>query len=120
MPDKALLFLKGIGYIPGETILDELQKVNLIFCCHPVMPNIEIIFRTDLKGPLDVILKNATELLYHTCFETQSLEKTLEDFKKDGLKIKKISKPKPAILFRNQKVSFYYISGFGIIEILEN
>jgi len=48
------------------------------------------------------------------------LKKTLEDFKKDGLKIKKISKPKPAILFRNQKVSFYYISGFGIIEILEN
>jgi len=119
-PDKALLFLKGLGYIPGDIILDELQKVNLIFCSHPSMPNIEIIFSTNLLGPLNVILKNTTEMLYHICYETQSVERTLEYIKNDRIKIKKISPPKPAILFLNQNVSFYYISGFGIIEILEN
>ena len=119
MPDKALLFLKGMGYVPGDTVLDELQNVNLIFCSHPVMPSIEIIFSTDTKGPLEAILKNSTEMIYHICFETQSLEKTLEEIKNDGIKMKMISAPKPAILFRNQKVSFYYILGFGIVEILE-
>lgn len=118
-PDKALEFLRGLGYTSEEIILDEIQNVQLVLCSHPEMPNIEIIFRTKTRGPVDFILKDKSELMYHICYETESLEKTLKAFKKDGLSIRTLSKPKPAKLFQNHNISFYHVSGIGVIELLE-
>ncbi len=118
-PVKALLFLHGMGYKSGETILDTIQNVQLIMCSHAQMPDIELIFKTQTRGPVDFILKDRTELIYHFCYETDSLEETLHAFQKDGLVVRTLSKPKPAVLFGGRKVSFYHITGLGIIEILE-
>lgn len=119
LPDKAVQFLEGIGYTPGETVLDPVQNVRLIMCTHPAMPDIEVIFRTDTRGPVDFILKDRTELIYHFCYETDSVQQVLDAMKQDGLVIRVLSKPKPAVLFGGRNVSFYHVSGIGIIEIIE-
>jgi len=43
----------------------------------------------------------------------------LQKLKKDSIKSICVSNPKPAILFKGANVSFYYIIGFGLIEIIE-
>ena len=48
-PEKALLFLSGLGYTNGPKIYDEYQEVNLIFCDHHDMPDVEIIYPVHLN-----------------------------------------------------------------------
>lgn len=117
--DPALKFLTGLGYEPGEPVRDDLQNVNLIYCTNPTMPAVEIIWPTDTAGPVSEILKFSDELIYHSCFESANLQKSLATIREDHNSIVCISPPQPAPLFGGRKVSFYYVRGFGLVEILE-
>lgn len=118
--DEALKFLNGLGYTPSDKVYDPEQKVNLRICEQDGFPAVELVTAHDGEGgPLTSILKKHTELIYHTCFETQDLEKTLEAMENDGLRVLPVASPKPAILFGGRKVSFYTVMGYGLIEILE-
>lgn len=116
--EKAIVFLKGIGYSINDIVLDELQNVNLIMCKNETMPDVEIVYPTNTKGPLTNIFSSMNELVYHICYETANLKEWLNAIKKEN-RIFYLSTPKPAILFDNREVSFYQIGGFGLIEILE-
>jgi methylmalonyl-CoA/ethylmalonyl-CoA epimerase len=117
-PEKAVRFVTGLGYTLSPQVYDPLQKVNLIMCRGPGMPAIEIISSSGEAGPLDGILKNRTELLYHLGFLTRDLEATLAAIKREGHQLLCVSPPKAAVLFAAKPVSFYYVSGFGLIEII--
>ena len=117
--EKALLYLSNLDFEIGEEIYDPNQNVNLIFCRHKSMPDVEVISPAKTEGPLKSILKDKSELIYHLCYTSTNLVKSLNTIKQNGVRIITISKPIEAILFENRKVSFYYVSGFGIIEILE-
>lgn len=119
-PDKAIPFLRLLGYTTGETVFDSLQNVNLIMCESPSMPSVEVIYPTDIQGgPLDNLLKQYKELIYHTCYTTQSITKSVTAIKQSGFRVMEVSAPKPAILFDNRLVAFYQVVGFGLIELLE-
>ena len=117
--DLALNFLTGLGYQIGEPVRDDLQNVNLIFCTSQTMPAVEIIWPTGTAGPVSEILKFSDEMIYHSCYESSNLQKTLAAIRKEHNSIVCISPPQPAPLFGGRKVSFYYIRGFGLVEILE-
>ena len=118
-PERAIPWLEGLGYQIGQTVRDELQKVNLIMCSSPSMPAVEIVFESGTAGPLAGILKANATMIYHVCYETESLDHSLSAIKNDSIVVLAISPPKPAILFQGRKVSFYQIQGFGMIEIME-
>ena len=119
-PDKAVRFLAGLGYTLSPQVYDPLQKVNLIIAHCPGLPAIEVISPAGEPGPLDGILKQRTELLYHLGYQTRDLETSLAAIKEDGNRILCVSPPKEAVLFAAKPVSFYYVSGFGLIEIIED
>jgi len=118
--DRAVNFLAGLGYYIGESVRDDLQNVNLIFCTHKSMPAVEIIWPTETDGPVSGILKFSNELIYHSCYESPDLESTLAAIRKEHNSIACLSPPAPAPLFSGRKVSFYHVRGFGLIEILES
>ena len=119
-PHKAISFLALIGYEIGDSVYDPKQKAILQLCVSDKMPAVELVYakKTD-NSPLKSILKTNDELCYHYCYSTENIENTVQILKQHSLKAICISKPKPAILFNNRNVAFYYIRGFGIIELLE-
>jgi methylmalonyl-CoA/ethylmalonyl-CoA epimerase len=117
--EKAISFLGNLGYSMGEKIYDELQNVNLIMCSHKDMPDVEIIYPAKYPGPLEKILRDSPEIIYHLCYVCDRLEYSLAQIRKLH-RVIEVSHPKPAILFDGKNVSFYYIQGFGIIEIIED
>ncbi|MCB0390338.1 MAG: VOC family protein [Bdellovibrionales bacterium] len=119
-PSKAENFLSALGYIIDEEVYDPLQKVNLKYATHQEMPAVELVYKSNEAGPLENILNSRSELIYHTCYRTKNLEKTLNILKENKLRFICVSPPKPAILFNGLKVSFYMIQGFGLIEIIED
>ena len=119
--DTALIYTKGLGYTAGEEIYDPEQDAHLILCTQEGWPSIEIVTPGKQEdGPLGPIFKRYNELMYHTCYETQDLDKTLQAWEEQNLRILLVSEPKPAILFGGRKVSFYTIMGFGLVELLEH
>ncbi len=117
--DRALKFLTGLGYEIGEPVRDDLQNVNLILCTSQTMPGVEIIWPTETTGPVSDILKFSDEMIYHSCYESSDVEASIAAIKAEGNSVVCVAPSQPAPLFGGRKVSFYYIRGFGMIEILE-
>ena len=115
---NAVIFYENIGYIITKEIYDKFQKVNLIYCTKNKYPSIELIKPASKISPVTNFLKLSNEMIYHTCYEI-SKEADIDKLFKNSRAIC-VSEPKPAILFNNQLVSFYYVQGVGIIEILHN
>ncbi|MEO5571601.1 MAG: VOC family protein [Bacteroidia bacterium] len=118
-PEKAIHFLNSMGYEIGEKVFDALQNVNLKMCTGNEMPDVELIFPSETKGPLDKMLADRNEIIYHICYRTSNVNEALEKMKAGGNRLICVSKPKQAILFNNHPVSFYQVAGFGLIEFLE-
>ena len=116
----ALAMLESLNYSIGERIYDPLQNVHLRLCTAPEHPSVEVVLPgNEGKSPLDSILSKYNELIYHTCYETPDLGKTLDCIEKTGLRCMPLSERKPAVLFGGRHVSFYRIFGWGIIELLK-
>ncbi len=116
---KAAQFLEGLGYAIGEAVRDDLQNVNLIMCTSSNMPAVEVIFPTSTPGPLASVLASRKETIYHICYQTSNADHSIQQIKAAGIRVRLLSAPKPAILFGNCPVSFHYVVGFGIIELVE-
>jgi methylmalonyl-CoA/ethylmalonyl-CoA epimerase len=119
-PEPATQFLEGLGYAVGATLYDPAQNVNLIMCTHATQPAVEIIYPAEGKGPVDTYVKRqASGIVYHSCYVTDDLAQTLARFKDAGIRALCVSAPKPAVLFGGRMVSFYDVLGMGLIEIIE-
>jgi hypothetical protein len=118
-PQKATAFLRDLGYEIGDEVYDELQNVNLMMCCSATMPDIEVIYPSTTAGPLDALLRDHSEIIYHLCYCTVDLRNTLKLIRENH-RVITISSPKPAILFQGLEVSFYKVQGFGVIEVIES
>jgi methylmalonyl-CoA/ethylmalonyl-CoA epimerase len=117
--DRALVYLKALGYRISELTFDPEQNVNLRMCHHATEPDVELVMPGEGEGPLTPIFKRFDELVYHLCYEVEDLEVSLDAMDAAGLSVIPVAPPKPAILFDNRKVSFYRVRGFGTIELLE-
>lgn len=117
---EALTMLAGLGYKNGQNLYDPEQDVHVRLCMHPNMPTVEIVSKGTEDGPLKNILKRSSEMLYHSCYETHNLAESLTSIAEKGLRILPIAPRKKAILFEGRYVSFYYIIGFGLVELLES
>ena len=119
--DAAIRFLSGLGYQAGRRVFDPLQNVNLGMFTHDNMPDVEIIFPAEGKGPLDELLSTHKDgLVYHMCYTSADLDASLEAIEASGdLRLFEVSPPKPAVLFDGQPVSFYVVGGVGLIEIID-
>ena len=118
-PQKAIRFLTDLNYQIGSETYDDLQNVHLRMGEHASMPDVELIYPADSSGPLDEWLTDHAQIIYHLCYVSENVEQTVAKLRQKH-RIITISPPKPAILFNFQKVSFYQIHGFGLVEILEH
>ena len=114
----AIRFHNNLGYTCGNKVIDHLQNVELVFCVSPHFPSVELVKPFGETNPINSYLKKNNEIIYHTCYELNTSELSIDNFFSRNRYIC-VSKPKPAILFNNRLVSFYYLNNVGLIEILE-
>ena len=117
-PTTTMGYLGCIGYREGHRVLDPLQNVNLCMWHHATQPDVEVIWPSDTVGPLNRMLKKSGAGVYHVCYETVDLPRSLEHLRSNGISVLEVVGEKPAILFENRHVSFYSVDGFGLIEFL--
>ena len=119
-PEAAVAFLRGMGYVTAAPVFDPLQNVNLILCTHTEAPSVEVIYRGNGHGPLDTLVaRHANGIVYHCCYASADVDKTLRKLSDVGIRTVCVSPPKPAVLFGGASVSFYQFAGVGLIEIVQ-
>mgnify|MGYP001185181696 CR=1 FL=1 len=115
---NAIYFYQNLGYKCGKEVVDLNQNVRAILCSSNNLPSVELVKSLNKDSPLENYLKKSNEIIYHVCYEVES-SIDLDSYLFSKMKYICVSKPKPAILFNNRNVSFYYIKHIGLIEILE-
>jgi hypothetical protein len=120
-PEEAMRFLVAQEYRELKRVYDDLQNVNLIYMEHRSLPNIELIYSSNnnKECPLVNLLKNCSSSLYHLCFRVDNVLEFLSKLKDQNIRYFTVSASKKAVLFDDKTVSFYNISGFGLIELIE-
>lgn len=117
-PKQAFSFLQALGYEEGVSMFDPLQGVNLAMCSHAEMPDVEVIWPGPKPSPIDGILKRKDSMIYHLCYTTDNPSVSLTKMEEAGLAVLPTTEPRAAILFGGREVSFYFIAGFGLIELI--
>jgi Glyoxalase/Bleomycin resistance protein/Dioxygenase superfamily len=117
-PEAAFRYLEDLGYSAGSTCYDPLQKVNLAMRHHERMPDVEVIWPGLEPSPIDRMLKRSDAMFYHLCYTSADLDGSLAALEKAGLEVLPLGLAQPALLFGGIEVSFYNITGVGIIEII--
>ena len=117
-PADAFATLRALGYSEGNMVFDPIQRVNLAMRHHLAMPDVEVIWPGDGPSPIDKMVKRMGTMIYHLCYACPDPEAAIAGLTEAGLSVVQVSAPAPAILFGGQQVSFYSVSGFGLIELL--
>lgn len=117
--EKSLKFYAILGYkkVNEDAVRDELQKVDLYLLEHKNHPRIELVKPYNDESPIKGYLKENDNQVYHYCYEVSDFDEVVKELKK-SFRIFNVVEPKPAILFNNRMVSFYYIPTVGLIELL--
>ncbi len=118
-PDEAFLYLRALGYTEGNSVFDPLQGVNLAMRHHAAMPDVEVIWPGDGPSPIDEMVKRMGPMVYHLCYACAQPEAAIAALEAEGLDTMLVSPPTPAVLFGGREVSFYTVSGFGLVEFLK-
>jgi glyoxalase/bleomycin resistance protein/dioxygenase superfamily protein len=117
-PEAAFRYLSDLGYRAGSTCYDPLQKVNLAMRHHERMPDVEVIWPGAEPSPIDRMLKKSDSMIYHLCYTSANVDGSLAALERAGLEVLPLGMAQPALLFDGLEVSFYNITGVGIIEII--
>jgi len=110
---------EGIQYVKemydvthiSDIAFDERQEASV--CLIEANNNIHIEL---VAGKRVESLLNKGIILYHVCYEVSDLYQTMEKFIAKGASV--VSEPKPALLFKNQLVTFLN-THLGLVELLE-
>lgn len=116
--DSAERYYKMCDYQFTPPITDKLQNVIVKIGHLENSPSIELVKPYGNSSPIKKILKLNMETIYHTCYEVKKIEEAVRKLRQDFRLIRTVS-PRPALLFDNRLVGFYYIRGVGLIELLE-
>ena len=104
---KQILNIKDIS----ETVYDKNQEANLCMLTLEDGTKLELV-----SGKVVEKIVKKRQFLYHTCYETNDINKEIEKLQK--LDSFLVSEPKEAILFKNKKVAFL-MTNIGLVELVE-
>ena len=117
--DAALRWYGDLGYVCSAEACDPQQGVELRLLENSLgAPRVELIKPLTDRSPVSRYLRRIGSCIYHTCYEVQSLEESLERIR-ERQRVIPISEPVPAILFHGRRVSFWQVAGVGLLELLE-
>lgn len=106
-----------MGFQFGSLIEDKERKIQIAFGEKDGY-RIELVMPMKKGSPIDQILANIGPTPYHICYETDCLEKAVEQLTCGG-GYRVIIPSVPAAAFGGRRVVFLYSLAFGVMEIME-
>jgi methylmalonyl-CoA/ethylmalonyl-CoA epimerase len=108
-----------LGYIAIDKLyFDTLRGIKIQFIRSESGELIELIESNSDVSVVQTLLSNSENKIYHICYNTSDIEKSINDLEKKGFLL--ISPPQPAVALKNKNVAFLLSKNAGIIELYED
>ena len=119
--NNAKSFFINFGYKVSKSEFDYNQNIQASLLEHPINPTIEVISKAQPsdKTPIDNILRNNDNSIYHICFECNNFKKFNQEDYLNINGLRQITQSTYSPLFK-KKITFYITNKIGIIEIIHN
>lgn len=112
--------LKSYGYECKHRVFDPVQCSELAMLIHPTAPDIELVGADKEESRARSFVEHNNRMPYHICFQVESLDRLDEQLSAlPTASVKEITKAELAILFGGDRVKFYSVAGFGLVEFVE-
>lgn len=116
--EKSLKQFQALNYQRySELINDEERGIYILFIKSLSGEVIELISPSCSNSIVSSIINKQNNLIYHTCYETEDIDKKIKELINNGFIL--IESPKPAIAFDGRLVAFMLSKNTGMIELLE-
>ena len=115
--DTAAFYISQ-NYSLTETVYDSIQNVYIAFLSKVNNPLIELISPHDETSPINKSLQKNGVAPYHICYETQDIDSSILNLKKQKFLV--VSNPSPAVAFGGRRVCFLFNKSIGLIELVES
>jgi catechol 2,3-dioxygenase-like lactoylglutathione lyase family enzyme len=119
-PETSRRTLRALGYEIGHTVFDEHQCSYVQLCTSDHLPAVEIVYSDHPDSPLNAVLSDRDEGVYHVCYRTPSIAAAVEAIRGTGQRVMCVREASSAPLFDGRLVAFYYVRGLGLVELLED
>lgn len=117
--ENSLKEFSQLGYIKEDKLyLDKIRGIKIQFIRSASGELIELIESASDESVVSGLLSNSTNKIYHICYFTSDIEKSIKNLKEMGFIL--ISPPMPAIALNNSNVAFLFSRYAGIIELYED
>jgi methylmalonyl-CoA/ethylmalonyl-CoA epimerase len=112
-------FVRSLGATwDGRVFHDPNQKVSVAFLTtRPEDAKVELVEPAGEDSPVLRFLREKGGGLHHACYEVESLEMQLSEFRARGAVIAK--RPKPAVAFGGRRIAWVMTAERFLIELLE-
>ena len=116
--DRAQKAFIDLGYT-FEPIVDDTDRNIRISFGERDGYRIELVCPLDkgIESPVDAYLSKIGATPYHICYQTECMERDIENLKSNGYRV--ITEPAKAIAFNNKRVVFLFSLATGLIELVE-
>lgn len=114
---KSVESFSALGFTERSRTLDESRGIEIAFIQSQSGEQIELIMPINDHSVVSKLMGKLKHTIYHTCYETESLDNTIADLRKKGFLL--IDPAKPAVAIDGKRVAFLYSKHAGMIELVE-
>ncbi len=117
--EEAGELFRSLGFSCGGTVRDPLQNVDLAMCTGPSGERFELITSVDETSPCNRIIEVNGGGPYHFAVCVANVGGFLSYLRSEGCRITVVRESTEAALFEGARVTFIYVGGIGLIEVVE-
>jgi methylmalonyl-CoA/ethylmalonyl-CoA epimerase len=115
IPETAKYYVKA-GWTLSETLIDEIQNTHIAFLTIEGFPLMELVAPVNEDSPVVKTLDKMGITPYHICYETDDIEQSIFDLKKQ--RFIPLLNPVEAVALGNRKICYLFNPHVGLIELV--
>ena len=115
--EKCVGIYRELGYSISEIKIEPSQNVKICFLSKEGSPLLELVEPLNNDAPVSNIVKNSGTTPYHTCYEVEDLQQSLDEL--EELNFRLLFEPEKSKAMDDGQFCYLFSSEIGLIELYQ-
>lgn len=115
--EKCISVYSKLGYSYSEIKVEPSQNVKICFLTKTGSPLLELVEPLNSEAPVYNIVKNSGTTPYHTCYEVEDMQKSLDELEK--LNFRLLFEPEKTLAMDAGLFCYLFSAEIGLIELYQ-
>jgi methylmalonyl-CoA/ethylmalonyl-CoA epimerase len=115
--EKSVSIYRELGYSISDVKVEPSQNVKICFLSKEGSPLLELVEPLNNDAPVSNIVKNSGTTPYHTCYEVEDIQQSLDEL--EALNFRLLFEPKKSEAMDDGEFCYLFSSEIGLIELYQ-